>query len=107
LNYGPFRHPWRRVLPLCAIVVGVLVVASLLILPVAHSFSYEFAVTDCSAGSTGVVHYVSLPSGVTFAYRWASSDGSPIKRPLNPTALCSRSGPVISCRVARSGRTSL
>lgn len=78
LNYPPWRHPWRKVIPGMVILAALLVIPSLLILPVAHAFSLDFRVSDCGPGTIGVVHEVSLPAGAILTYSWRSSDGTPI-----------------------------
>lgn len=78
LSYPPFRHPWRRVLPWLALVVLVLVLPSLWILPVAHSFQTEFPVSYCTPGNGGAVHNVDLPSGAILTYQWSSWNGRPV-----------------------------
>lgn len=75
LKYAPYRHPWRRVIPWCALVVAVLVIPSLWAIPVEHSFHDDFAVAACFAGAST---YVELPNGAVFTYEWSSENGQPI-----------------------------
>lgn len=85
LDYAPWRHPLRKVIPEVAILAAVLIVPGLFILPVAHSFSFDFEVTDCAPGATGSVHDVNLPAGAILAYSWHSSAGEPIGEVWAPT----------------------
>lgn len=85
LNYPPWRHPWRKVLPVMAILAALLVIPSLLILPVGHSFSLDFEVSDCVPGSIGSIHNVNLPIGAILTYTWRSSNGLPIGEVWAPT----------------------
>jgi len=78
LDNPPFRHPWTRVLPWFAFVVGVMVLLSLVILPVPHSFHAVLAVGVCVPGQTGSVRTVDLPAGAVLTFQWTSSDGRPV-----------------------------
>ncbi len=85
LKYEPFRHPWRKALPWFAVVLVLLPLPGMWLVPIAHSVQGSFAVTDCSPGETGLIHYVSVPAGAYFAYQWSSSDGRPIDEVSAPS----------------------
>jgi len=78
LTYPPVRHPWRKGLPWFVFIVVVLVLPCLWVVPVAHSYSTEFSVSNCAPGANISVDNVDLPSGAIFVYQWTSSDGRPI-----------------------------
>lgn len=82
LRYAPFRHRWRKSIPWCALVVLVLVLPSLWIMPIEHSFQDEFAVSECFVGAP---HDVNLPSGAVLTYQWSSSNGQPIGEVYAPS----------------------
>lgn len=94
LTYAPFRHPWRRILPWCGVIVALMVLPTLLFLPVGHSFQASLGIGDCAVPETGSVFDVNLPSGAILTYYWTSSDGQPVTEvwaPVGPAVVSSAS----------------
>ncbi len=85
LEYSPIHHPWRKVLPWFVLVVVVLVLPGLAIVPIAHSYTTEFTVSNCSAGPYISVDNLNLPYGAVFVFQWSSSNGRPISEVYAPS----------------------
>jgi hypothetical protein len=77
-EYRPLRRRWPRALAGFALVVGILLVLSLVILPVPRPFQAVLPVGACAPGQEGPTQSVRLPAGTVLAFHWTSSDGQPV-----------------------------